>query len=417
MMVQLAERMRINSSGNVGIGTSSPDAKLSVNGVASFGDGTALLPSIANFGDLNTGMWFPAADTIAFSEGGAEAMRITSDGRLGIGTTTPTEKLSVDGSVIFNESGNNVDFRVEGDTDVNLLFVDASTNSVGIGTSSPAGKLHVVGSEVFFKNDAGNCTVSIGASDSGNSVINLGDPSDGDVGRILYEHANNSLQFKVNASELMRIVGTQVFINCTADPSASVPGVRLGNPAVALCAFSCGSPTTEVYQLGFYNGNGLVGRISTNGSATSYTTSSDYRLKENVNYNFDATTRLKQLKPARFNFIADADTTVDGFIAHEVQTVVPEAISGEKDETKTKEKVVVNANGNVIAENIEQADWQNGKIADDDGNTQYPTDSTWEATKVVPVYQGIDQAKLVPLLVKTIQELEARITALETTTP
>jgi hypothetical protein len=57
------------------------------------------------------------------------------------------------------------------------------------------------------------------------------------------------------------------------------------------------------------------------------------------------------------------------------------------------------------------------QIANEDGNTKYPTDSTWEATKVVPVYQGIDQSKLVPLLVKTIQELEARITALETTTP
>jgi hypothetical protein len=75
---------------------------------------------------------------------------------------------------------------------------------------------------------------------------------------------------------------------------------------------------------------------------------------------------------------------------------------------------------NVIAENIEQADWEAGKIADEDGNTQYPTDSTWEATKVVPVYQGIDQAKLVPVLTKALQEavdkieqLEARITTLE----
>jgi hypothetical protein len=67
----------------------------------------------------------------------------------------------------------------------------------------------------------------------------------------------------------------------------------------------------------------------------------------------------------------------------------------------------------VIAENIEQSDWETGKIADENGNTKYPTDSTWEATKVVPVYQGIDQSKLVPLLVKTIQELEARITTLE----
>ena len=111
------------------------------------------------------------------------------------------------------------------------------------------------------------------------------------------------------------------------------------------------------------------GSISLSGSTTTYATSSDYRLKENVDYTWDATTRLKQLKPARFNFIEDdTNTLVDGFIAHEVSTVVPEAISGEKD------------------------------AVDSDGN-------------IDP--QGIDQSKLVPLLVKTIQELEARITALE----
>mgnify|MGYP001242843677 FL=1 len=119
----------------------------------------------------------------------------------------------------------------------------------------------------------------------------------------------------------------------------------------------------------FYNGNGQVGSISTNGSATAFNTSSDYRLKENVDYTWDATTRLKQLKPARFNFIADdTNTLVDGFIAHEVSSVVPEAVSGEKD------------------------------ALEEDGS-------------IKP--QGIDQAKLVPLLVKTIQELEARIETLE----
>ena len=111
----------------------------------------------------------------------------------------------------------------------------------------------------------------------------------------------------------------------------------------------------------FKNSNGTVGRIDTSGTSTSYNTSSDYRLKENVDYTWDATTRLKQLKPARFNFIADdTNTLVDGFIAHEVSSVVPEAITGEKDATEM---------------------------------------------------QGIDQSKLVPLLVKTIQELEARLTA------
>ena len=122
------------------------------------------------------------------------------------------------------------------------------------------------------------------------------------------------------------------------------------------------------YHFDFKAGSTVVGTITSSGSSTSYNTSSDHRLKENVSYTWDATTRLKQLKPARFNFIADADTTVDGFLAHEAQAVVPEAVHGTHNEV------------------------------DDDGNA---------------VMQGIDQSKLVPLLVKTIQELEARITALE----
>jgi hypothetical protein len=89
----LTERMRIESSGNVGIGTTSPDALLTVNTIASFGDGAVGTPSIAHKGDLNTGMWFPAADTIAFSEGGAEAMRIDSNGNVGIGNTSPATLL------------------------------------------------------------------------------------------------------------------------------------------------------------------------------------------------------------------------------------------------------------------------------------------------------------------------------------
>jgi hypothetical protein len=118
----------------------------------------------------------------------------------------------------------------------------------------------------------------------------------------------------------------------------------------------------------FQTGGSTVGYISVGTSSTSYVTSSDHRLKENVVELTGATDRLKQLNPSRFNFIADADTTVDGFLAHEVQAVVPEAVTGTHNEV------------------------------DDDGN---------------PVYQGIDQSKLVPLLVATIKELEARITALE----
>jgi len=162
-----------------------------------------------------------------------------------------------------------------------------------------------------------------------------------------------------------------------------------------------------------------VGNILANANSTSYVTSSDYRLKENVDYSWDATTRLKQLKPARFNFISDnTNTLVDGFLAHEAQTVVPESVSGTHNETETLTKVVLSSSSVVIAVSIEQSDWVAGKSTTtaSDGNTVaaiYPSDSTWAAEHVAPKMQGIDQAKLVPLLVKTIIELEARITALE----
>ncbi len=132
-----------------------------------------------------------------------------------------------------------------------------------------------------------------------------------------------------------------------------------------------------VYYMNFTLDGTNKGSVRGDSNSVSYNTSSDYRLKENVDYTWDATTRLKQLKPCRFNWISDdTNTTLDGFLAHEVTGIVPEAAHGIKDETKT--------------------------YTDDDGNEQ-----------TRPVYQGIDQSKLVPLLVKTIQELEARITALE----
>ena len=188
---------------------------------------------------------------------------------------------------------------------------------------------------------------------------------DGDTNTAIRFPSADTVTFETGGSERARVdssgnllVGSSSFVGGTSVCQIESNGtIDIG----------CGT-TASTIRVGFFNANGLVGNISTSGSATSYSTSSDHRLKENVDYTFDATTRLKQLKPARFNFIADADTTVDGFLAHEVQSVVPEAITGTHNEV------------------------------DDDGNA---------------VMQGIDQSKLVPLLVKTIQELEARITALE----
>jgi hypothetical protein len=173
---------------------------------------------------------------------------------------------------------------------------------------------------------------------------------------------------------------------------------------------TAGSQTISVYNTGnsgtrylmWFESNASktnVGSITSNGSATAYNTSSDYRLKENVDYTWDATTRLKQLKPARFNFISDdTNTLVDGFLAHEVSSIVPEAITGTKDAMRDEEYEVTPA--------VEE-------VRDADDNITTEAVEAVMGTRSVPDMQGIDQSKLVPLLIKTIQELEARITALE----
>jgi len=127
--------------------------------------------------------------------------------------------------------------------------------------------------------------------------------------------------------------------------------------------------STEGSVVGIRYNTSNVGSITVTASATSYNTSSDYRLKENVVALTGAKARLNDLDVKRFNFTATPSTTVDGFLAHEVAAVVPEAITGTKDEE------------------------------DSDGN---------------PVYQGIDQSKLVPLLTAALQEAFAEIAALTT---
>jgi hypothetical protein len=162
---------------------------------------------------------------------------------------------------------------------------------------------------------------------------------------------------------------------------------------VGSASFRCSrNINTQANQIVFYSSDGAAGAIQTTGLTTAYNTSSDYRLKENVVPMSDALQRISKLKPSRFNFISDGKRIVDGFIAHEVQEVVPEAISGEKDAVREEEYEVTAA------------------VLDDDGNEVTPAVM---GTRSVPEYQGIDQSKLVPLLVGAIQELTARLEALE----
>jgi len=156
-------------------------------------------------------------------------------------------------------------------------------------------------------------------------------------------------------------------------PGGSIGLALNGNDGLQMLD-SRSNSNINTYRQRFYNTNGLVGGIRTNGSTTFFDTSSDYRLKENVVPVDDGIEIVKQLQPKRFNYIADPDTTMEGFIAHELQEVVPLAANGDKD--------AVDENG------------------------------------IVP--QTVDLAKLIPILTAALQEaitkietLEARITALE----
>jgi hypothetical protein len=127
------ERLRITSDGKLGLGTSSPDALLTVNGVGAFGAGTAALPSIARSSDLDTGAWFPEANTIAASTAGVERLRIDSTGRVGIGTTSPATTLDVNGDVTIADK-----IIHGGDTNTAIRFPAADTVSVETGGSERA---------------------------------------------------------------------------------------------------------------------------------------------------------------------------------------------------------------------------------------------------------------------------------------
>jgi len=280
-------------------------------------------------GDNDTGIDLATNDNIKFDIAGSQKAMIDSSGNVGIGTSTIGEKLTVAGSIKSTSRA------IGGSSTAGVTLSYDSSNSIA--------KLETWDSKPLSVETAGAERMRIDSS-----------------GRLLVGRTSTSGDV-TNSGTIVNPAGKTIITN-NGDSAQNMVLAHYN---------SVGSPVA----IEFYRNSSVVGSITKSTSSTAYNTSSDYRLKENVVTDWDATTRLKQLKPSRFNFIADADTTVDGFLAHEVSDVVPEAISGEKD------------------------------AVDADGN---------------PEYQGIDQAKLVPLLTKALQEavakietLEARITALE----
>ena len=252
------------------------------------------------------------------------------------------------------------------------LYIDTINDRVGIGTSSPARTLHVqTNQQVIGRFNAGVNTKAIlsleDTNTTGENYVSIASE-----GNDMFFRAGGQDRMRINSSGVVMVSRTSAY----SDGAIGTPTFQCGGVAGARSGMACIQDSTAgVGAIAFVNPNGNVGNIVTSGTSTSYNTTSDYRLKENVVSLTGAADRLTQIPVHRFNFIADPDTTVDGFLAHEVQAFVPEAVTGEKD------------------------------AVDVDGN---------------PIHQGIDQSKLVPLLTAALQEalqkidaLEARVAALE----
>ena len=243
---------------------------------------------------------------------------------------------------------------ISNSSDANAITIDSSEN-VTLGSGK---ELRFVDSNESIKSDGSKLIIK-----SGGTTFNL-PTSDGSSGQALVTDASGTLSFAAAGASLANDANNRV-------TTATGSGGLNGESALTFNGFTLGiSPSGTGNAVEFRAGGVFCGRIAVfTSNATAYVTSSDYRLKENIVPLSDALNRVKQLKPKRFNFIEFSDNTVDGFLAHEAQTVVPEAVTGT----------------------------HNG--VDDDNN---------------PVYQGIDQSKLVPLLTAALQEAIAKIETLET---
>lgn len=354
---------------------------LKVNEVQNFNGSSLTLTAstVSTSAQLNTGGNISVTGSLNVSDDSTTRSNLglgsiatqASDNIAVTGGTATLGALTVSGSdsgdlvrITQTGSGNALVVEDSANPDSTPFVVDASGN-VGIGTSSPNSFLDVAvnlaGSrrfEVSYENTIVSIAATSGTTGT-NRIENLGVYGD-------------SIRFYTDntTSERMRIDSSGNLLVGTTTNGTTADGTVIRASGEVLMTRTNGQPLllnragTDGTIIEFRKSNSFKGSISISSSSVAYNTTSDYRLKENLIGITDGISRIKQLNPSRFNFIADPSNTVDGFIAHEVSNIVPEAISGEKD------------------------------AVDDDGN---------------PEYQGIDQSKLVPLLTAALQESIALI--------
>ena len=419
-----AEKVRISSDGYVGIGENSPanllHVKVSDTGVTPHSSAQIVLEragtNYLQFLTTNTGtsgILFGDGDdadvaqikydhnvpAMQFITETVERARIDSSGRFGLGTSSPDTLLHLNASsgstlqrfqtssyssyIAQIQSNDNVsngsiagDLALRGQSGISMSANNGTAThfriaSDGDVTISPSGdpRLILTGSG----HPQLTLTTTSGSDHCG---INFGDSDDINAGMIQYTNSSDYMVFHTGGTERMRIHNSLYTSFGTTSATPTNGGVSIEGQ-VGHIQLSRANTNGEV-MIRFMRDSAQRGSISVS-TSTTYNTTSDYRLKENITNLIDAITRIKKITPRRFNFIEDENKQIiDGFIAHEVSEAVPESVTGEKDE--------------VYLEDCSQS----GKKKGD------------------PKYQEVDYSKHVPLLTAALQEAIAKIETLET---
>jgi hypothetical protein len=310
------ERMRIDSSGNVGIGSTSPDELLTLRNA----DPTLLIQgnqvSGVHYSEIDfknqagsvlgkIGLSYyggasefyrnvPTGWSHVWKVNNSEKMRLDSSGNVGIGETNPEAKLHVKNASAGTFTASNSNLLVENNTTVRISMVSPNTNGC---------------------------------------AIEFGDTDDQNVGQINYDHSSNYMRFDTAGSERMRIDSSgNALFGCTALPSGGAGGAAFETgQSSGRSILQLGTTSTFALRLAnFYNGNGNVGNIIVSGSATAFNTSSDARLKD-VTGKARGLEVINQLNPVSYNWKVDGKAD-EGLIAQEVLDIVPNAVSGSEEE-------------------------------------------------------------------------------------
>ena len=336
------------------------DGSAGVSGV----DGTASNPSYEGT-DSNTGIFFPAADTIAFAEGGAEVARFDSAGNFGLGTQSPAASLSVvkqttalSGTgnsyglymyptssgltyidAITGSTGNtSLGFRTYNNGIYNEMRMDSSGN-VGIGETSPAAPLHIKSATNNImrlqSSDAttGNLYFSFYNS-SGTQKGYIGYGNSGDDALQIQNEANSYMTFATNGTERARITSDGYLLLGKTATATGTAGITFGATAdLGYSSFSRTSSTNAEVTLQVYSTGAAANRFYVGMGGTIFATStsitaisSDERLKQNIVDYEKGLSEVLSLRPRYFEYKTEPDRRLAGFIAQEVETVMPDVI-------------------------------------------------------------------------------------------